>query len=230
VGDNHGPVTKSYATGNVSGQAAGGLVAVNYDNISQSYATGTVTGNTSPSWVGGLVGSNVGTIAQSYATGAVHGDTAGGLVGVNAVADLSGSITQSYATGTVSGGDPTKTGGSVGLNSLGGTVTSSYWDTQTTGISSGYGTNNGSFSAQGLTTSQFATASNFSGWSFGSVPGGSSCGDGACWVIVDTDGTLNNANDAAGATRAMLLSEWSKTITNPHQLQLMTLDPTAHYS
>ena len=52
----------------------------------------------------------------------------------------------------------------------------------------------------------------------------------ACWVIVDADGSLNNAGGAAGATRPMLLSEWSTTITNPHQLQLMALDLNANYT
>ena len=50
---------------------------------------------------------------------------------------------------------------------------------------------------------------------------------------MNADGSIYNPygyNNSAGATRPMLLSEWSTTITNPHQLQLMALDPTANYT
>jgi filamentous hemagglutinin family protein len=237
VGSNGATVTQSYATGAVNGgtnpyagegfdpNKVGGLVGTNNGNVTQSYATGAVSAGTDD--LGGLAGSNGGTIAQSYATGAVISSTSinvGGLVGIN-----NGSVSQSYATGAVSGGPgPVNVGGLVGLNDTGSTVSSSFWDATTTGQTSGVGTSSGTFSATGLTTSQFATASNFSGWNFGTTPGGASCASGgACWVIVDVDGSLNNAGDAAGATRPMLLSEWSTTITNAHQLQLMELAPTA---
>lgn len=84
----------------------------------------------------------------------------------------------------------------------------------------------------GLTTSQFSNASNFVGWNFGTVPNAAGCtaGTAACWVIVDADGSLNNAGAAAGATRPFLLSEYSTTITNAHQLQLMALNPGATYT
>ena len=38
---------------------------------------------------------------------------------------------------------------------------------------------------------------------------------GACWVIVDTDNSLNNAGGAAGASLPMLLSEWSNYLQSP---------------
>jgi subtilase family protein len=146
----------------------------------------------------------------------------GGLVGNNG-----GTINQSYATGIVIGAN--SAGGLVGNNTASGSVASSFWDTQTSGQNQGVGTNAGSFSATGLTTAQFGNTANFTGWSFGTTPGNKSCGDGGCWVIVDSDGSFNNASGAAGATRPMLLSEWSRTITNAHQLELMNLDLGAHY-
>jgi len=67
-------------------------------------------------------------------------------------------------------------------------------------------------------------SANFSGWTFGTTAGGSG------WVIVDEDESLNNAGSATGGTTPMLLSEYSTTIVNAHQLQLMQLDPTASYT
>ncbi len=85
VGCNDGTVEKSYATGQVSGEAStvGGLVGMNQDDgtVEDSYATSTVTGSGS---VGGVVGTNEGKVDRSYATGTVDGDSdAGGLVGDN---------------------------------------------------------------------------------------------------------------------------------------------------
>ena len=48
-------------------------------------------------------------------------------------------------------------------------------------------------------------------------------------MIVDTDGSLNNAT-SAGGTYPILLSEYSTTITNAHQLQLMELNLGAAYT
>jgi filamentous hemagglutinin family protein len=233
-----GKITQSYATGTViGGVAVGGLAGLNDGSITQSYAAGTVSwaGTTGTAFgIGGLVGGNDGTIAQTYATGTVSGvatsGTAtgtGGLVGSNFGG---GTITQSYATGAVTGS--TNVGGLVGSNTA--TITysinSSYWDTTTDShVSQGVGNGNAS-GVTGLTTAQFGTTLNFSGWNFGTTPGGPSYSPGcACWAIVDNDGSVNNAS-GAGATRPMLLSEWSTTVTNPHQLQLMALSLTANYT
>ena len=254
VGVNPGSINGSYATGSVSGtNEAGGLAANNGGTITQSYASGAVAGTI---YVGGLVGAGPGQISQSYASGNVTGTTAvGGLVGQFSVITVGGTIdhsyatgnvigttevgglvgnnggtiTQSYATGPVSGS--TSVGGLVGNNVASGSVASSYWDTQTSGQYQGVGTNAGSFSATGLTTTQFGNAANFADWKFGTKPGGAGCGDGGgCWVIVDVNGSLNNAGEAAGATRPMLLSEWSSNIANGHQLQLIALNPSASYT
>ena len=87
VGDNHGTINGSYATGTVTGISnyAGGLAGDNYfGTISNSYATGSVSGSVQ---VGGLVGDNINMITNSYATGNVSGTAGqiGGLGGITAV-------------------------------------------------------------------------------------------------------------------------------------------------
>ncbi len=232
-----GTIQKTYATGTVtggSGDTVGGLVGTNDGTIEQSFATGAVTGG-SGSEVGGLAGENDASILEAYAIGAVGGTSAaevGGLVGLN----VSGAtIAQTYATGYVAPGSGTSIGGLVGTdNASAGSITYSYWDTDTTGISDpsqGAGNVASDPGITGLSTAQFLQASNFTGFSFGANAGGSTCSSGgACWVIVDTDNSLNNAGGAAGASLPMLLSEWSQTIFNPHQIELMALDPTASYT
>jgi len=247
VGANSGTITGAYAMGSVSSSGsssyAGGLVGLNGQvagdgfyiiltgaSITQSWSGGAVTATGQGSNAGGLVGGNgvLATIDHSYAVGPVTvGATslAGGLVGVNG-----GSITQTYATGPVTGGTASILGGLVAVNSatsqnsdsstmISGTVASSYWDVATTGQLHSAG----SADTFGLTTAQFGNSGNFADWKFGTTPGGSG------WVVIDANGSLNNANGEAGATRPMLLSEWSTTISNPHQLELINLDLSANY-
>ena len=227
VGYNYGgTITTSAATGSVSGNSdTGGLVGYNYGYgsggiITSSYASGQVSGGFD---AGGLVGDNQGQLTGDYALGAVSGSTAGGLVGFNSGfvsgSIIQGAITDSYASGAVSG--TSNIGGLVGSNSSG-TLTADYWDTQTSGKSAATGSGSAT-GATGLTTAQFGNASSFAGWTFTSTP------DGAGWVIVDTDGTLNNASNATGGTRPMLASEYSTTIDTPHQLQLMAMNLAGNY-
>ena len=212
-----GTVTNSYAAGPVSGGSGseyiGGLVGIEYGGtISNSYAAGSVSGS---AYVGGLVGYNYesASVSNSYATGGVSGSGyVGGLVGYN---DSTGTITNTYAAGSVSGAQ--SIGGLAGYN--GGTVSNSFWDTTTSGQATSAG-------GTGLTTSQMQTASNFTAFNFTTTQDAS----GNNWVIVDTDGTLNNAVGRAGATFPMLASEYSTTINNAHQLQLMAMNLAASYS
>jgi filamentous hemagglutinin family protein len=226
AGSNTGSISSSYSTGAVTGNSTyvGGLVGFNNSGsgtITNSYSTGAVTSTNS--YVGGLVGSNSnnGTITNSYSTGAVSGVSAvGGLAGSN----NTGTITNSYSTGAVSG-TGANVGGLIGGYS-GGTITSSYWDTDT----SGQPTSGGGMGT-GLTTAGMQTASILnaagSGFNFTTTPGLS----GNNWVIVNADGTLqDNSSDTAGATRPMLASEYSTTIANAHQLQLMAMDLAANYT
>ncbi len=224
VGTNFGDVSGSFATGTVSGaQAVGGLVGSNNFNLTRSYATGTVTGADS---VGGLVGDNTGTVTQSYAGGgAIGGTNVGGLVGYNAGGTLErvyaigvatgsgnvgglvglneGTVSQAHASGAVLSAGTA--GGLVGTNA--GSVSSSFWDTQTTGRSASAGANFGTVSATGLTTAQARQQASYVGWSFAND-----------WYMVE------------GQTRPFLRSEYSTTIRNTHQLQLMNLDTAANYT
>lgn len=90
-----GTVSNSYATGDVDGNfLAGGLVGWinNGGEVAESYATGDVTGDGE---VGGLVGANNNEITTSFATGSVdvddRADDPGGLIGDNA-----GTVEASY--------------------------------------------------------------------------------------------------------------------------------------
>ncbi len=176
---NGGVVTKSFATGNVSGGTTGsyigglvganGYVGGNGGTISQSYATGTVT--TAVGSGGGLVGHNEGAISDSYAMGRVIGtggaSNLGGLVGVNY---NNGTIARSYATGYVTG--PSNLGGVAGYNNNGasGAISNSYWDTQTSGRANALG-GGSSGGTTGMTTAalQGTLPSGFSStvWSAG---------------------------------------------------------------
>jgi len=237
IGANNGTLSNSYATGTVTGpDNIGGLVGLNYGTLSTSYATGSVSGQydigglvgffrtgtgnnlyatgsvTGIANIGGLFGQNNATVSNSYATGSAHGSGASvaGLVGNNY-----GTVNDSYSTGAVSGAS-----GLGGLVSgAGGTVTNSFWDINTSGQAmSPRGT--------GLTTVQMQTAANFTGFTFTTTPGAA----GNNWVMVDADGSLNNAGGALGATFPMLASEYSSAITNAHQLQLIAMAQGASYT
>ena len=107
------------------------------------------------------------------------------------------------------------TNGAFVGDDTGGTVQAAFYESASPGPSrDGAG-------AIGLTAAQFMDASSpISGLGLGTTPGGSG------FVIVDVDGTLNGSN---GATLPLLLSEYSPTITNAHQLQLMALNLAATY-
>lgn len=249
TGSNSASISNSYATGSVTGtgEHMGGLVGFNTADISNSHATGGVAG---ANWIGGLVGYSTGTLSSSYATGTVDGNQLiGGLVGNN-----QGPVSNSYATGDVNGF--TYVGGLLGFNSgtviytyaagsvlgsntFGGlvgsmndnTVSDSYWNSTLNASGMGRGTTAG---VAGLTAVEMQTAANFAGFNFTATPGAS----GNNWVMVDADGSLNNTGGTpsataammAGATRPMLASEYSTTIGNAHQLQLMSMAPAASYT
>lgn len=123
---NFGNINNSYATGTVTGAGSqvGGLVGNSSGSINNSYAASVVTGSYN---VGGLVGNSFNTVSTSYATGAVNGSFyVGGLVGSNA-----GSIDNSYANGVVTGGSTL--GGLVGFNSS--SIVTSYATGAVTGAS-----------------------------------------------------------------------------------------------
>ncbi|MBJ7556301.1 GLUG motif-containing protein [Marinomonas spartinae] len=217
--DDGSTIKNAYATGAVTGSSygVGGLVGGNDGTISNAYATGSVTGTGAYSNVGGLVGRNDGTISNAYATGAVKGiggndSPVGGLVGVNF-----GTISNAYATGVIkASGDGESVGGLAGYNN--GTITSSYWDTDTTGLSKGIGTDKQSSSTTvtGLTTTEARDSSNYTytGWDF-------------------TDsGTWYQAADMRPILRSEAASpnaEGVITVSNLHQLALINTNLSGTY-
>lgn len=176
AGDSSGTITSSYAAGNVTGgDYTGGLVGQMFaGTITSSYASGRVFGG---EMIGGLAGLVIeGSITSSYASGNVEGTNfVGGLAGQ--MDDFDAEITSSYALGKVVGTE--KVGGLVGwmydgfvtssyaagrvtgdkdvgglIGDLSGTITSGYFNEETSGQTAGVGVNNGSGSANGVTTAE----------------------------------------------------------------------------
>jgi len=174
VGKNFDTVSKSYATGIVSGTAeigytsVGTLVGYNdQGTVSQSYSRGDVSG---VSVIGGLVGRNAGSVENSYATGDLSGEErVGGLVGRN-----TGSVETSYARGNMSG--DSQVGGLVGRNYD--TVSNSYATGNVSGgryIGGSVGYNSGLVS-QAYTTGyvrdtdeEYTSEGGLVGWNIGTV-------------------------------------------------------------
>ncbi len=212
VAYNQGAITNCYVTGSVSstgGTDVGGLAGYNFGGaISACYNAATVSDYGTNAYVGGLAGGidSTSTISNSYNIGAVSGYNAGGIAGFNY-----GTISNSYSTGYVAG--TADVGGLVAYN--GGTISNSFWDTSTSGINSptggvGGGANSG---VTGDPTATLMTAAIYSGagWNIGTDP---TPVTGNTWVIFD------------GSTRPMLAMEYSTTIDNAHQLQLIGLNAT----
>jgi hypothetical protein len=208
VGDNYGAVETSQATGAVDGFFyVGGLVGANFSLggandglVEASYASGAVTtGGSGSEYIGGLVGFNFDTVKTSYSTGQVTGGSNSSFVG-GLVGYNEGEVEESYSSGEASGFSGV--GGLVGY-SASGTTTASFWDTTTSRQSTSAG-GTGDPTATLLSASTYSNA----GWNIGTDLSSNT------WVIFD------------GQTRPMLSMEYSTTITNAHQLQLVGLNST----
>ena len=143
-----------HGTQGCSGSYYGGLVANNTGTINKCYAKGVVSGSSSTNYVGGLVGTSSGTVTSSYAKGTIKGSSyVGGLIGYN-----SKTVTNSYAVGAITGSS--YVGGLVGYNySTSSNVDNkSYFDKTTTGKTAACGTNAGTCSGVGYTTTQMKVA------------------------------------------------------------------------
>lgn len=222
VGTNEhgGSISASYAIGVVGDVGAtgelGGLVGLNTGSISFSNALGRVDCGKGSSG-GGLAGNNSGSIANSYATGGVSGtgSYAGGLVGRNTTGST---IDKSYATGTVTAKE--NAGGLVGENQ--GTITRGYWNSSVNSTGIGQGPTS---DATGLTADEMLVSAKFKDFIITPTPGAQG------WMVVNTDGSLQtSAINTAAATSPMLATEYSSTINNAHQLQMMVMNLGASYS
>ncbi|WP_367847777.1 filamentous hemagglutinin N-terminal domain-containing protein [Rhodoferax sp. WC2427] len=206
-----GTVSSNYTTGSVSGSSiyVGGLVGYQIGGTASSnYTTGSVSGT---SYVGGLLGYlSGGTVSNNYTTGTVSGSSiyVGGLIGYN----VSGTVSNSYATGRVSGSGGA-IGGLMGYNSSG-SISNNYWDTFSTGKASaiGSGANIGAYAVTSDPTRSADANYAFKQSAYSRLNFAST------WYMVD------------GATRPFLRVEYSPTITNAHQLQLMAMNLGASYT
>ncbi|MBF8178856.1 MAG: filamentous hemagglutinin N-terminal domain-containing protein [Burkholderiaceae bacterium] len=229
VGTNSGSISNSYAEGEVNGAGlVGGLVGTNNAgaSITQSYASGNVIGSFGGSRAGGLVGLNSGSISYAYATGAVSADSlAGGLVAWNYPG---GSISNAYASGNVTlVANPalsgTYAGGLVGFDSA--PTNNAVWDSGSSGQVA-YAAPNGS--ATNTTEVTSANRYQHSAYNVLGTWRETAAGSGV-WVAYDGS---NNPQwvMVEGSTRPFLYSEWSTTVGNAHQLQLMAANLSANYT
>jgi filamentous hemagglutinin family protein len=245
-------ISDSFAVAAVSGDASsylGGLVGLlDNGNVATSYATGSVTltsAGASGSFVGGFVGQvNSGSITEARSSGAVtmpggadadDATAAGGFAGyigpgasvtyayslssvtatgsqfsvVGGFAGLvQGAVSQFYATGLVNGSG--QAAGLIGDLLEGGSASDGYWDVGTTGQSTAV--------ASGSSTSTLVALGDDSGPSPYAEASYANFDFSSEWYIID------------GETRPILRSEYSTTITDAHQLELMGLDPGASYT
>jgi hypothetical protein len=162
VGTSTGPVTLSYASGNVTGTVAGvpgaggafgvgGLIGTSTGLVNMSYATGHVSGGAG---VGGLMGTTTGVISNTFATGNVSANSnAGGLMG-----DSTSPVSNSYATGKVIGAAAT-TGALMGTSTV--TISNNFYDSTVNPALPGVGAMSILGGATGLTTADMLVQSNF---------------------------------------------------------------------
>ncbi|MBU1297375.1 MAG: filamentous hemagglutinin N-terminal domain-containing protein, partial [Gammaproteobacteria bacterium] len=197
-------VSNSYATGSINGYSVvGGLAGYNRGNITNTYSTANATATNGVA--GGFIGRNDGTISNAYATGNVSGNSAvGGFFGTSSIG---GSVSNSYATGKITG-DGNNVGGFAGR--MEGSISNVYWDIDGTGQTDavGYGISSGITGVYSSTNTIDAfSEAIYAGFDFTNG-----------WYMIE------------GSTRPFLRSEYSTTISNDHQLQLMAMDLTASYT
>jgi filamentous hemagglutinin family protein len=201
-------LTNLYVKGSLR---TGGLIGASDNNtsISNSYAIGEIIGD---SFVGGLIGdANINTtINNSYTNTTISSNYGGG--GLVGTADYNLKIFNSYAIGKINSGG--FKGGLIGyIISLGNVITNSYWDIDTTGVTSGVGFL-GSY-LPGSFTGIYSSTNTVNAFNQATYAGFDFIND---WFMIE------------GETRPFLRSEYSTTITNDHQLQLMAMDLSANYT
>ncbi len=222
------PIELSHADVEVSGtDAVGGLLGLaRATTISNVHASGSVTGTGSA--VGGLIGQNGITdggslvqgasVSHAYATGSVQGGQyVGGLVGYN-----SGVIDNAWASAQVVGATA---GGVVGYSDAG-TLRNVYWDTDSSGQAAWGG---GSLIQTNLAPVYAYAGNRYAHASYAHLGSWSETASGSGIWVADAASGNSTWVMIEGATRPFLYSEWSTSIGNAHQLQLMVLDPSADY-
>ena len=199
-------ISQSYNLGDLTAGTGsnyvGGLVGTNFaTTLSESYNGGAVTVGTNSGVIGGLVGNNIGTILNSYNVGSVTAPYSYLVGGLAATDDVVAVISNSYNSGKVTAPFSYAVGGLLGGDN-GSSVINSFWDTQSS-------SQNISAAGQGYSTQQMMLENTYTGagWDFGST-----------WVMI------NNGVNSNAYTRPMLQMEYSTTIKNAHQLQLINMN------
>ncbi len=214
-------IQNSYNAASVTAAAAGGglVGSITEGTIADSYNSGTITALFGS--VGGLTRSTTDTVSiiNSYNVGTLNG-SAGGLVLI--VSSGNTTITDSYSSGQMSG---STSRGLVSSIRPGATLTvnNSFWDTETTGQTGSAGST-GAAGYMGMTTQQMMTQDNFTQVANGFVTTPNA------WDFTNTWYTPNYGVTSSASTRPILQSEYSTTISNGHQLQLVQMHPTANYT
>lgn len=163
---NNSTVMECYNTLSVNGASdyVGGLIGINaHSTVNKCFSSAPVKGDNE---VGGLIGLNDSSsmVSESYATGMVQGGIyVGGLVGYNLIGSV---ISDCYSAGIVMGS--TVVGGFVGANGIGCTIGGygCHWDKESSGQTTGIGSNSGTGNIFGFTTAQMKKSTNFTGWDF----------------------------------------------------------------
>lgn len=244
-------IAHSYSTGTLHGaEYLGGLVGKNWGSkqgiasISHSYSTAQVIGELHlgsfvGTVVGGLAGQNTAdhdataNISYVYATGTVRGqDLTGGLVGQNsAMQNSTANISHAYATGEVpdvnTPSDRQTVGGLIGENRADdnsrATISNAYFDQSSTGQATGSGARSGGIAVTEISQrDQHASYADLGKWT-------ETANNAGIWEAKDAKGVAQWIL-FEGATRPFLASEYSTTIGNAHQLQLMAYKPDASYT
>ena len=195
-------IADAHVNASVSGVNNIGGVVGSFVGISLSDVAAAGSVSASGLYAGGLAGAFGGpgsTLANSYSTAAVSAQRAGGLFGSLSNGDAT-TVSNAWSSGLISG--LVQSGGIAGAVAGNPTYSNVYWDTGSTGQAYAHG---GSTSAiagtAGLTTAQARTQSSYPGFDFANT-----------WYMVDGD------------TRPFLRSEFSTTIGNAHQLQLIGMN------
>jgi hypothetical protein len=152
VGQNNGNLENVYATGNIQGGDAGGLVGINGQGftsngrISNAYSAVNVRGIDG---LADLLNQKLGAGDDPYE---IYAERMGGIASLN-----QGVIDSVYATGKVTLNSIynkySRAGGIVGYNYYGAKISNAYWATDGTGQSAIAGINNGTIDATSLANS-----------------------------------------------------------------------------
>jgi filamentous hemagglutinin family protein len=229
-------ISNVYNLGNISAwentDSIGGIIGQSdSDTLSSSYNSGNITGGR---WnIGGISGISFnGITSDIYNTGTITtngdglgGTSIGGLFGIMA----GGTLTNAYNSGNISSLSALLTNqGIAGTVTSGATISNSFWDTSSsnqtnavntiTGGGSLVNVTGGTFDgSSGVNLSDLSTYTN-AGWDMTSTIKTNATAPTNTWFIF------------AGSTRPMLMSEYSTTITNGHQLQLAGTTLGANYT